>query len=248
MNVIIKSIPNTITCLNLLSGCIAILMAFRAGETVFPGWLGWECAIAFIFAAAVFDFLDGFAARLLHAYSDIGKELDSLSDLVSFGVAPAFLLFNTLNCLQPCCGSGCGAIVGYMAFLIPLMGALRLARFNVRDAEGDNSVFHGLPIPANALFWIGYVCWMWNYGVPEGYVVAIGILLVSLSMVSNLILPSLKFRNLKIKGNIGRYFIIITTVVLVIIFGLSGMTWAIIIYLLMGVFTPSPDKKNITEK
>lgn len=203
--------------------------------------MGWQWAIAFIFAAAVFDFLDGFAARLLHAYSDIGKELDSLSDLVSFGVAPAFLLFNILGYMHP---SHEFPWTHCMVFLIPVMGALRLARFNVRDAEGDNSVFHGLPIPANALFWIGYVCWVWDFGLPDDYVVAIGILLVSLSMVSNLILPSLKFRNLKLKGNIGRYFIIAVTVTLVCIFGLSGLTWAIIVYLIMGVFTPTPAKRD----
>lgn len=243
MNIIVRSIPNTITCLNLLSGCLAILMSFSPVAVMAWGWYGWQWAIAFIFAAAVFDFLDGLAARTLHAYSDIGKELDSLSDLVSFGVAPAFLLYNTLNQLHSAQTDSC-AWLHWLVFLIPLMGALRLARFNVRDAEGDNSVFHGLPIPANALFWVGYVSWVWNYGVPEDYVVALGILLVSLSMVSNLILPSLKFKNLRLRGNIGRYFILLATVVLVCIFGLSGFTWAIIIYLVMGVFTPDPAAKK----
>ena len=131
-----------------------------------------------------------------------------------------------------------------MVFLIPVMGGLRLARFNVRDADGDNSVFHGLPIPANALFWIGYVNWVWKYGLPDDYVVFIGILLVSLSMVSNLILPSLKFKSLKLKGNIARYSIIAVTIGLVCVFGLSGFTWAIIAYLVLGVFTPSPEKNG----
>lgn len=224
------------------------MMTFRPEESFACGWLGWQWAAAFIFLAAVFDFLDGFAARLLHAYSDIGKELDSLSDLVSFGVAPAFMLFNILDYMHP----GHASTGGWwwlhcMVFLIPIMGALRLARFNVRDAEGDNSVFHGLPIPANALFWIGYVSWVWHYGLPEDYVVAIGILLVSLSMVSNIVLPSLKFRNLKLRGNMARFFVIAVTITLVAIFGLSGFTWAIIIYLIMGVFTPEP-KSGKTDK
>lgn len=244
MNIIAKYIPNTITCLNLVSGCFAIMMSFFTAETFAFGWLGWQWAVAFIFAAAVFDFFDGFAARCLHAYSEIGKELDSLSDLVSFGVAPAFLLFNILNLLHPVHASSTSGIwIHCMVFLIPVMGALRLARFNVRDAESDNSVFHGLPIPANALFWIGYVSWVWNYGLPEDYVVAIGILLISFSMVSNLVLPSLKFKNLRFKGNVGRYFIIAVTIALVSIFGLSGLIWAIIVYLVMGVFTPSPKAK-----
>ena len=239
MNLIVRSIPNFITSLNLLSGCLAIAMSFRTDEILGAGLMGWQWAIVFVFAAAVFDFLDGFAARLLHAYSDIGKELDSLCDLVSFGVAPAMLLYNMLNVMH----AHGGEWVHYMVFLIPLLGGLRLARFNVRDAEGDNSVFHGLPIPANALFWIGYVSWIWEYGVPEDYVVAIGILLVSLSMVSNIELPSLKFKNMKLKGNLGRYFIVIVTVTLVILFGLPGLTWAILVYLIMGVFTPNRSLK-----
>lgn len=218
------------------------MMSFRTGQQFMFGWYGWQWGTFFIFAAAVFDFLDGFAARLLHAYSDIGKELDSLSDLVSFGVAPAFLLFNILNYMHPGHASHGWWWLHCMVFLIPIMGGLRLARFNVRDAEGDNSVFYGLPIPANALFWIGYVNWVWNYGLPDDYVVAVGILLVSLSMVSNLVLPSLKFHNLKIKDNIARFVVIGLTIALVAVFGLSGLTWAIIIYLIMGVFTP--DRRN----
>lgn len=89
-------IPNTITCLNLLSGTMACVMAFNLYHTV-GGMLGYEWAFLFIGAAAVFDFLDGAMARLLHAYSDMGKELDSLSDLVSFGLAPAMLVFNYMN-------------------------------------------------------------------------------------------------------------------------------------------------------
>ncbi len=234
MNIIIKSIPNTITCLNLLSGCLAIMMAFRPTETFGFGWAGWQWSVAFMFAATVFDFFDGFAARALKAYSDLGKELDSLCDLVSFGVAPAMLLFNMLNYYLGYSWVNC------IAFLIPLMGALRLARFNVRDAEGDNSVFHGLPIPANALFWIGYVSWISKYGTPELYVVILGVLLVSLSMVSNLILPSLKFHSYGLRGNIARYAIIVVTIAALCIFGLSGLVWAILVYLFMGVFTPAP--------
>lgn len=235
MNIIVKSIPNTITCLNLLSGCVAIALSFRPEEVVCAGLYGWQWAVIFIFAAAVFDFLDGLAARVLHAYSDIGKELDSLSDLVSFGVAPAMLLLNIMIYFNG------HSWWYYFVFLIPMLGGLRLARFNVRDTQGDNSYFHGLPIPANALFWIGYVAWIWRYGMPEFYVVAIGIVLVSLAMVSNLLLPSLKFKNMRLKGNIARYFIIIVSVALVCIFGLPGFTWAILVYLIMGVFNRSSE-------
>lgn len=231
---ITRYIPNTITCLNLVSGCLSIFFSFRPGDIFSCGLYGWQVSIALIFAAAVFDFLDGFAARMLHAYSDIGKELDSLSDLVSFGVAPAFMLYNVASMLHP--EGHLPAWTACLILLIPVMGALRLARFNVRDSEGDNSVFHGLPIPANALFWIGYVSWVWHYGLPDDYIIAIGILLVSLSMISNLTMPSLKFRNLRWNGNKGRYFILVSTAALVAAFGISGFTWAIVVYLVMGVF------------
>ena len=235
MNSIVKNIPNFITCLNLLCGCTAIMMAFRTTEIVAWGWMGWHWAIALIFASTVFDFLDGFAARTLHAYSDMGKELDSLSDLISFGVAPAFLLYNILHVFQP--EHDAVFCLHNLVFIIPLFGAWRLARFNVRDAEGDNSVFRGLPIPANALFWIGYTSWLWKYGMPDDYVVILGILLISLSMVSNLVLPSLKFKNLSLQDNKNRYIIIVATISLVSIFGLSGLIWAIFIYLIMGVLS-----------
>ncbi|MDE5959484.1 MAG: CDP-alcohol phosphatidyltransferase family protein, partial [Muribaculaceae bacterium] len=105
----IKSqIPNAITCLNLTSGCIAIALAFKG--------LYFEASMA-IFAAAVFDFMDGAMARLLKAYSDMGKELDSLSDLVSFGVAPAAMVYNAFP-----------QEYSWIALTIPVCGALRLAR------------------------------------------------------------------------------------------------------------------------
>ena len=114
-----NSIPNTITCLNLISGAIACVMAFHYNETI-AGLSGYEWAFICIGAAAIFDFCDGASARLLHAYSDLGKELDSLADLVSFGLAPALLMFNTIaiannDPLSPW---------AFMSLFIPAMGAL----------------------------------------------------------------------------------------------------------------------------
>lgn len=227
MNVIKHSIPNTITCLNLLSGCFATMMAFRPFTEVGLGMYGWQWAAVFILAAAFFDFFDGFAARALHAYSDIGKELDSLSDLISFGVAPAMLIFNILEVMHGQSYWHC------LTFVIPVLGGLRLARFNVRDA-GD-TVFHGLPIPANALFWIGYASWLIHYGTPDDHVIILVILLMSLAMVSNITLFSLKFKNFGLRGNIMRYAILIAAVVFVALFGLSGFTWTILLYMVMSI-------------
>ena len=131
-----KQIPNTITCLNLISGIIAIVCSFEEQ---------FDYAVIAIIIAAIFDFMDGLAARVLNAYSEIGKELDSLADLVSFGVAPSLIAFNYLN--------GFPNIPTYSCFIIMVMAALsavRLAKFNLDTRQTEN--FLGLPVPANALF------------------------------------------------------------------------------------------------
>ena len=145
MKTIIKHIPNTITCLNLSSGAISIIMSFQQE---------FELALVFIIVAAVFDFFDGFAARLLKAYSEIGKELDSLADVISFGLAPAMMLFNLVA----------GGVdvdqvpwYAYCALFVPAFSALRLAKFNL-DTRQTTS-FLGLPTPANALFIAGLVAY-----------------------------------------------------------------------------------------
>ena len=160
-------IPNTITCLNLLSGCAAVFFAFNLGmETGSLSPMSW--AFIFIGAAAVFDFCDGLSARLLHAYSPVGKELDSLSDLVSFGLAPAFLVMNSMQAY------GASVWVSAIALFIAVMGALRLAKFNVDTRQATS--FIGLPIPANAIFWIGALAWIDSHAYPGDIVMALLIL------------------------------------------------------------------------
>ena len=140
--------PNAVTCCNLLSGALACVAAFHAFEPWWWGLQGYQVAFVLIALAAVFDFFDGFTARLLHAVSPLGKELDSLSDAVSFGLAPGMVLYNMLVQYAPEGG------VAYIAMLIPVFGALRLAKFNV--STDQSTTFTGLPIPANAIFWIGF--------------------------------------------------------------------------------------------
>lgn len=228
-----NSIPNTITCLNLISGAIACVMAFHYNETI-AGLSGYEWAFICIGAAAIFDFCDGASARLLHAYSDLGKELDSLADLVSFGLAPALLMFNTIaiandDPLSPW---------AFMSLFIPAMGALRLAKFNI-DTRQTTS-FIGLPIPANAIFWIGLTSWLnvANF-YPGNWLMVIAIIAVSLMMVCNLGMFSLKFKNFSIKENALRFIIIIAAIVLTICLpGLSGLMWTILLYVLLSAFAP----------
>lgn len=216
LNKIVKQIPNSITCLNVASGCVAIALAF-AGN-----YIGASIAIG---AACVFDFLDGAMARLLKAYSPMGKELDSLSDLVSFGVAPAAMLYNVLP-----------AGYAYGAILIPVCGALRLAKFNVDTRQTDS--FIGLPIPANALFWIGAVAWLQTVTEISWWIPVV-IVCESQLMLDEIPLFSLKFHDFKLSTvNVLRYIIIVATVALVCIFGLPGLSLAILLYLLLGIIYP----------
>lgn len=225
-----NSIPNTITCLNLISGVIACLMAFNYHNEVLS-LPAYQWAFIFIGAAAVFDFCDGAAARLLHAYSDLGKELDSLADLVSFGVAPAFLVYSTMlsaNQYQ----FNWWLIV---ALAIPVCGALRLARFNIDTTQTTS--FRGLPIPSEAIFWIGFVAWVNTTGeMPANWLTALIVLAMSLMMVSNVELFSLKFKNFAIAENINRYIIICAAIVFVCIFSVPGLMWTILFYIFLSSF------------
>lgn len=220
-------IPDAITLMNLLSGCVAIFMAFHINET-FGSLTGASWAMFAIAAAAVFDFCDGAAARMLHAYSDLGKDLDSLSDLVSFGVAPAMLILNAM--LE----GGSPVWAAMFTLMIPACGAIRLAKFN--NDTTQSTVFRGLPIPANAIFWIGAYGWFCRYYYPGWLPVVVLIVLVSLAMTANFKMFSLKFKNFDFAENFIRYVIIIAAIVFVIFYGLSGLLWTILLYVLISVF------------
>ena len=218
-----RNIPNTITCLNLVSGVMAIIAAFHGSQPYWGSLTGFQWAYIFIGIAAIMDFCDGFAARLLHAYSNLGKELDSLCDLVSFGVAPAMLVYQVMTE-----GNGLPWLP-YIAIFIAVMGALRLARFNIDDRQTTS--FIGLPIPANAIFWIGATAWIADRGYPGDVVMAILTVAVSLLMVCNIRMFSLKFKNLDWRENFRRYVLVVGFVIFVATLGLSGLAWTIILYL-----------------
>ncbi len=228
----VKSLtPNSITCLNLLSGCVAIFMAFHLNDTIGPLTGAWWCIIA-IAAAALFDFMDGASARMLTSFSPLGKDLDSLSDLVSFGVAPGMLILNTM--LQ----YSATPWLCFAALMIPVCGALRLAKFN-NDSE-QTTYFRGLPIPANAIFWIGTYGWISSHGFyPGTAVMVILIVLVSLSMTARFKMFSLKFKNFDLHENLYRYVIIAAAIFFVAIYGLSGLAWTIVLYFLLSIFRQS---------
>lgn len=225
-------IPNTITCLNLLSGCIAVVLAFTPNRLIGPldahhwAWI-------FIGMASVFDFCDGLSARMLGAYSPMGKELDSLSDLVSFGLAPAFLVMNAMI------DGGSSEAMSLVALLIALCGALRLAKFNV-DTRQTTS-FIGLPIPANAIFWIGTLGWINGHGYPGDIVMTVLVVVISLLMVSEIKMFSLKFANLSFRENVRRYTILLACALFVITDGVAGLAWTIILYVLISLLGKRTD-------
>lgn len=234
---IISSIPNTITCCNLLSGCLACIAAFHAGDIVLCGLTGLQLAWVLIGAATIFDFCDGLTARLLRAHSLLGKELDSLADLVSFGLAPGFMMYNLLLLLHAPC------YTPWLALCIPVFGALRLARFNVDDRQTVS--FIGLPIPSNAIFWIGYSAWLVGThtpvaadGIITGWPLWLTIALipaVALMMVSPLSMFSLKFKSMHPKVNVMRYFILVAAILLVMTVGVPGFALAILLYTILSV-------------
>lgn len=229
MNFVTRNIPNTITCLNLAAGVMSIICAAQ-GDSLLWGMEAYYWAYIFIGIAAVADFLDGFAARLLHAYSELGKELDSLCDMVSFGVAPAIIMY---YCLAT---TGDPDWTRWLVFLIPVCGALRLARFNI-DTRQTTS-FIGLPIPANAIFWIGYsaLCYAGAPTLAQWYVALPVIVFESWLMVSSVHLFSLKFKTWGWKGNQWRWLLIATAPVLVLCMGVPGLMWLIVAYVAYGIF------------
>ena len=220
----ISHIPNAITCLNLLSGCFAALFAFKAE---------FEISAIFICSAAIFDFMDGFAARLLNAYSPMGKELDSLADLISFGLAPGILIFSfSQQLITPEYPAFIQNYFPYLSFLVPVFSGLRLAKFNI-DTRQTTS-FIGLPVPANALFWIGVCLW----GIENGfnlYVLGVLILIFSYLLVSELPMFSLKFKDYSLQNNYIRYILLLGAIVFIVLFGFGGFSAAIILYIILSV-------------
>ena len=223
-----RHIPNTITCMSLVSGCIATVVALQ-------GNLLW--AAIWIIIAAVFDFMDGFAARLLKAYSPMGKELDSLSDMVSFGVAPGMIVFWMLSQASLSLGE-IGRYIPYLAFVIPAFSGLRLAKFNIDERQTTS--FIGMPVPANALFWAsaGYSLAPLAQANPVLFiVVTLAVALAtSLLLVSEIPMFSLKIKSVAWKGNERRYILVGCAVLFVALFGMLGIAGTILLYLLLSIF------------
>jgi CDP-diacylglycerol--serine O-phosphatidyltransferase len=235
----VQHLPNAITLLNLVAGSIAVIFALE-------GDLG--NAAIFILIAGVFDFLDGFAARLLKAWSDIGKQLDSLADVVSFGVAPAMIAFVMMKKALPGLNlplsdistTPWNWILLLSPFIIPAFSALRLAKFNLDERQTVN--FIGMPTPANAILWA-------SFGLIYGYTkypevpmllftsqnILIAIIVTSLFLVSELPMFSLKFTGLSFSSNWFRYLFLLAALLLLIFLKLYGLPLVILLYIAISV-------------
>ena len=219
-----KHIPNLLTISNLICGCIALYLTFQ-GELVFTAY--------FIGLAAIFDFMDGAAARLLNVSNPIGKELDSLADMVSFGLVPGSVVFHLLE-ESPL------SQYSFMALVIPIFSAYRLAKFNVDENQNEN--FIGLPTPANCLVFVSIpLITTFNAESTIAYLVEIPeilliiTVLMSLALVSRINMFSLKFKNFKLQDNKFRFFLITMSIILLTWLEFSAILIIILLYILMSL-------------
>jgi len=226
---LLRHLPNAITCGNLLGGCAGILFCFQAVPD-----LAW--AAYMIYAAAILDFFDGFVARLLKVSSPIGKELDSLADVVSFGVLPGFIVYQLLQAAgQP--------YLPFLALIIPVCSALRLAKFNVDTRQSDS--FIGVPTPANALLisalplmgaFPNNLLAQWLLPLAQQPWIVAGLAVVmSLLLVSELPLLALKFKGFAWEKHKFQYILMASAAVLFLAFNFAAIPVIIALYIILSV-------------
>ncbi|GAB2835234.1 CDP-alcohol phosphatidyltransferase family protein [Ferruginibacter profundus] len=248
-----RHIPNVFTLLNLFLGCIAIVFALQT-ETIsiyvdndlsthynIPEKIA--VASYFIFAAAIVDFLDGFVARLLGAASEMGKQLDSLSDVVSFGVAPSVILYQLLRISFIKEENGLETSIVWLlpAFLVACAGAYRLARFNIDSSQSYG--FKGVPIPAAGLLIASFPLIL-HYGnsiidvsewLTNKWVLYVVIVLVSGLMVSTLPLMALKFKDFTFKNNIPKVVLLVIALAAALLLHWLAVPVVFIAYIILSL-------------
>ena len=227
-----KHIPNIITLGNVFCGCLGLVFAFEGN---------YEAVAICVVVALICDFLDGFVARALGVSSPIGKDLDSLADMVTFGVLPSIVMFQLmkqLNCTTGVCtGLLSPDYYSYTAFLIALASALRLAKFNNDTRQSDK--FIGLPTPANCAFLISLPL---IYSIYPDFVlftqprVLLGVVfLFSYLLLAELPLIALKFKDFSFSGNFIRYLLILISIVLVVIFKIIAIPIIVVVYITLSI-------------
>lgn len=233
-----QNIANYITSLNLICGSIAIYYLYE-GEFM--------TAVFLILAAAVFDFADGFVARLLHVKSALGVQLDSLADMISFGLAPGVAMFQLLKMSLAVWTFHLPEYTPFIAFLIPVFSAWRLAKFNIDERQTDH--FIGLPTPANALVIVSFLPMAGRYFespllpfgdfmfllVTHPFVLMAATISLSYLLVSNVPLIAMKFKSFGWKENRIRYIFIITSLLLILLFYFVAIPFIIILYIVLSL-------------
>jgi CDP-diacylglycerol---serine O-phosphatidyltransferase len=252
-----KQIPNIFTLLNLFFGCIAIVFILQNGLVatsnengdlllMLPEKMYW--ASVFIGVAAVIDFLDGLVARLMKATSEMGKQLDSLADVVSFGVAPAMIVYQflRLSFAQQENGLDISLVWLLPAFVIPCAGAYRLARFNI-DTEQSYG-FKGVPIPAAGLFiasfpliyWYSNSQWAVSLLLNKWFWYAL-IAIISYLMVSTLPMLAMKFKDLSVKGNLPKIILLVIAILAAIFLHWLAVPVVFIVYVILSLVYKTQD-------
>lgn len=229
-----KHLPNFITILNLLSGCIGIFLISR-GNLEYASWT--------IFIAAVFDFLDGLVARATRSYSELGKQLDSLADMVSFGVLPGMILTEIM-------GAAIGLydmnqeyapVLSCTGFIITAFSALRLGKFNIDTRQ--TTYFLGLPTPMNAIFIASLPSILFlniepvTNAILNIYVIAGIIVVNSFLLISEIPLMALKFKHYGVKGNLEKYIFLIASVILILLLKMLAIPLIFALYILISIIS-----------
>ena len=216
---LLKHIPNTITSMSLLCGALGVIFTFQGALDI---------AFYLMLAAAVCDFLDGLSARALNAYSAVGKELDSLADLVSFGILPAMMLHRRMV------EGGMTGFIAYIPLVICIFAAIRLAKFNVDERQSEN--FIGLATPACAL-WCGSLIFAADHGIMsfanvlhDTYIIPIASVVLALLMISEIPMFSMKFKKGSSYNRVRLYFLALIAAISVATL-IFGFNWAFIVFL-----------------
>ena len=246
-----KQVPNLFTLLNLIFGCLAIVAVLQNGIMITVDPLGTELlyipekiwlASLFIGLAAVIDFLDGFVARFFNATSEMGKQLDSLADVVSFGVAPGMIFYQFLRLSLAGSENGMNTSIIWLipAFIIPAAAAWRLARFNLDNEQSKN--FKGMPVPAVGLFvaslplayWNVNESWLQDLMNNKWFLYAL-IFILSWLMVSRIPLMGLKFSDFKLSSNLSKYLLIVIAVLAILLLKWLAGPVIILAYVLLSL-------------
>lgn len=227
MKIKLFTVPNIITLCNLLCGCGSIVASLVLGD--------FTLAFIFVVASAVCDFFDGFTARLLRQYSDIGVQLDSLADMVSFGVAPSAAMYALAANSTAMYALPSWLTVGlvFVPFIMAAFSALRLAKFNIDDTQHDS--FEGLPTPANALFCLSFVYAVVSTDKCVGieWIALISVVMAAL-LVSPIRMFSFKLKNLGWKQNKMQYIFILLSIIALLTLGVYAVPTIIVIYIVLS--------------